>query len=224
MLENSTSVLEAQSNILNTTVDLGPKDANPNCTFVCEEPSVSAVNDTTTVLNATFDTISTTAVESDTIVDKAIDCTVVGDQPIGTADINSADDLPINSASSEPTSEVVADIVVVDSSSAEIITVSEEQTPTAPAEPVTTESADKIEPAGDINDTVSAQEIDIADKPLAVEKERLNTVTSTPDTSKMADEEEVPLPRGAYTINWDEIDEFADPFAMSKPKGLYIAS
>lgn len=33
------------------------------------------------------------------------------------------------------------------------------------------------------------------------------------------DEEEVPIPRGAYTINWDEIDEFADPFAMSKPSG-----
>ena len=38
----------------------------------------------------------------------------------------------------------------------------------------------------------------------------------------MGDEEEIPIPRGAYTINWDEIDEFADPFAMSKPPGMFL--
>ncbi|XP_067938541.1 transforming acidic coiled-coil-containing protein 3-like isoform X2 [Watersipora subatra] len=49
--------------------------------------------------------------------------------------------------------------------------------------------------------------------PLSIDEQPIST------GSKMAEEEEVPIPRGAYTINWDEIDEFADPFAMSKPKG-----
>lgn len=38
--------------------------------------------------------------------------------------------------------------------------------------------------------------------------------------SEMADDnDDIPIPKGAYTINWDEIDEFADPFAISKPPG-----
>jgi len=32
-----------------------------------------------------------------------------------------------------------------------------------------------------------------------------------------------PLPKGSYTINWDEIDEFADPMNMKPPTSKSLA-
>lgn len=56
----------------------------------------------------------------------------------------------------------------------------------------------------------------------SLEDQPIKTKISDPTpAANMGDEEDIPIPKGAYTINWDEIDEFADPFAMSKPPGMH---